>query len=221
MRIIVGIVKLTLKSQVYDYLKQQIITGNIKPGERLIEEKIGQALEVSRSPIREAIRMLEKDGFLHLTKTGGVKVVKPSLADFQYLYECRLEMESAAAYYAAGRRTEEQLEQIKNAIDIYSTESIVSDNSDVKVSFHDIIIESSMNPFLISMLRQLRGVNSFYRKAIVDTAPEHIGIALADHGKIYDAIAARDTKLARTLMKKHIENDYSRFVGLLKERMEE
>lgn len=220
MIIIVGIVKKTLKSQVYDYLKEQITIGNIKPGERLIEEKIGQTLDVSRSPIREAIRMLEKDGFLHLTKTGGVEVVKPSLVDYQYLFECRIEMESVAAYYAATRRTEEQLEQIENAIDTYSSGSIINDKSNVRVGFHDIIIESSMNPFLISMLRQLRGVNSFYRKAIVETDPKHVNAAEVDHEEIYAAIAASDQELARKLMKKHIENDYSRFISLIKGKTE-
>lgn len=177
-------------------------------------------MDVSRSPIREAIRMLEKDGFLHLTKTGGVEVVKPSLVDYQYLYECRIEMESAAVYYAAARRTKEQLKQIEKAIDTYSTGLKVNDQSKVKVGFHDIIIESSMNPFLISMLRQLRGVNSFYRKAIVDTDPKHVNKALVDHEKIYDAIAACDQKSARKLMQEHIENDYSRFISLIKEKTE-
>ena len=104
----------TLKSQVYEYLKENIIYGNIKPGDRLIEEKISEELQVSRSPIREAVRMLEKDGLLSVNKSGGVTVVEPTIEDYRNLYECRVEIESLAAYYAAERRSSEKLEEIKS-----------------------------------------------------------------------------------------------------------
>ena len=104
----------TLKSQVYEYLKESIIYGNIKPGDRLIEEKISEELQVSRSPIREAVRMLEKDGLLSVNKSGGVTVVEPTIEDYRNLYECRVEIESLAAYYAAERRSPEKLEEIKS-----------------------------------------------------------------------------------------------------------
>lgn len=217
---IVEIVKQTLKSQVYDYLKKQLILGNIKPGERLVEEKIGQTLKVSRSPIREAIRMLEKDGFLNLTETGGVKVVQPSLADFDYLYECKVEMESAAAYYAAARRTEEQLHDLKQAIDTYRPHQKNEDEGENKNRFHDLVIEASMNPFLISMLQQVQGINSFYRKTIVDTYPKHIDAAVKEHKEIYEAILNQNQELARKLMGDHIKNDYQTFKNLIEEKAE-
>ena len=82
----------TLKTQVYNYLREQILSGEIAPGERLVEEKISSDLEVSRSPVRESIRMLENDGLLIVNKSGGVTVVEPSLIDFQHMFECRVEM---------------------------------------------------------------------------------------------------------------------------------
>ena len=104
----------TLKTQVYNYLKEQILSGEIAPGERLVEEKISGDLEVSRSPVRESIRMLEKDGLLIVNKSGGVTVVEPSLIDFQHMFECRVEMEPLAAYYAALRRTPTEVETIRS-----------------------------------------------------------------------------------------------------------
>lgn len=164
--------------------------------------------------------MLEKDGFLQLTKTGGVRVVQPSLEDFRYLFECRIEMESAAAFYAATRRTEEQLKIIEDSIDRFSSVQIDNQSSATN-GFHDLIIEASMNTFLIQMLRQVRGVNSFYRKTIVDTNPKRIHPALKEHEEIYIAIANCDQALARKLMRKHIENDYQVFISLTEEKTEE
>ena len=85
----------------------------------MIEEKIAEELQVSRSPIREAIRMLEKDGLL-VHSSGGVTIIQPTIEDFRgggggggYLYECRVEIEPLAAFYAAKRRSSEQLETIR------------------------------------------------------------------------------------------------------------
>lgn len=218
--VIVNIVKKTLKSQVYDYLREQIIVGKFKPGERLIEEKIGEELNVSRSPIRESIRMLEKEGFLNLTKTGGVTVVEPSLTDYQYLYECRIEMESLAAYYAAMRRTDEQLLMMKKEVENTVLHQETQDEKRVTVAFHDIIIEASANPFLISMLRMLRGVNSFYREVIVDKDPKYKEIAFVDHEQIWEAIAEQDADGAKELMKQHIERDFTHFMNLNRKELE-
>ncbi len=222
MIIIVEIVKKTLKSQVYDYLREQIIVGKFKPGEKLIEEKIAETLHVSRSPIRESIRMLEQEGFLNLSRTGGVTVVEPSLMDFRYLYECRIGMESLAAYYAAIRRTDEQLQLMKQEVENTAHHKEKQDDNEkhVTVAFHDIIIEASANPFLISMLRTLRGVNSFYREVIVDKDPTYRETAYVDHEQIWEAIAKQDANAAKELMKQHIERDFTHFKNLNKDTLE-
>ena len=211
----------TLKTQVYKQLKDAIILGEIRPGDRLIEEKIAAELQVSRSPIREAIRMLEKDGFLLVNLSGGVTVVEPTIKDFRSLYECRVEIESLAAYYAAQRRTQEELEEIHNNLldyDKISTSKKVTEVTDVNFDFHNAIVKASSNPFLISMTAQLRGVNNFYRKAILENYPKHIKDALADHQEIYLSIANQDADAARSHMKKHIKNDYTLFMNIAEKR---
>lgn len=215
--IIVQVVKkrATLKTQVYDYLKESIIMGGLKPGERLIEEKISEELQVSRSPIREAIRMLEKDGLLLVNSSGGVTVVEPSIQDFQHLYECRVEMEPLAAFYAAERRTQEQIELIRTYLLQMGKISETNDLKkvhDANVNFHETIISASGNPFLVSMISQLRGVNSFYRKSILEENPLHMEHALHDHQQIFQAIVHQEPEKARKLMKDHIESDYIQFI---------
>lgn len=205
----------TLKTQVYDYLKEQIIMGALKPGERLIEEKISEELQVSRSPIREAIRMLEKDGLLHVNASGGVTVVKPTIQDYQQLFECRVEMEPLAAFYAAMRRSSEQLKSIRASL--LQMGKITENNNikkvhDANVNFHEAIVISSGNQFLVSMISQLRGVNSFYRKSILEENPYHAEHVIHEHQQIFQAIVDQDADTAKRLMRDHIENDYKLFM---------
>lgn len=211
----------TLKSQVYEYLREAIIHGDIAPGERLIEEKIADELQVSRSPIREAVRMLEKDGLLTVQRTGGVIVVNPSVDDYRELYECRVEIESLAAYYAAKRRSVEQLETIESHL-LGIEEAIAPGQLRLinreNLSFHEAIVKASGNSILISMTGQLRGMSSFYRKTLLEAVPMHIEDTIADHKKITQAIANQDADKARQRMKEHVQRDYQVFMKLFTEK---
>jgi len=209
--------KMTLKEQVYDYLKNGIIMGQIAPGERLIEEKIADTLKVSRSPIREAVRMLEKDGLLDVNATGGVTVVNPTTDDYRHLYEIRVEMESIAAYYAAQRRNQEELALLDSYVKAMKKEAIANNLKElleVNFKFHESIVCASRNPFLETMTLQLRGVNSFYRKAILEKNPGYAQDAVEDHEKIFQAIVNQDQEGARELMRRHIEHDYQSFMKM-------
>jgi len=209
--------KMTLKEQVYDYLKNGIIMGHIAPGERLIEEKIADTLKVSRSPIREAVRMLEKDGLLDVNATGGVTVVNPTTDDYRHLYEIRVEMESTAAYYAAQRRNQEEITLLDSYVKTMKQEAIANNLKElleVNFKFHETIVCASRNPFLETMTLQLRGVNSFYRKAILERNPGYAQDAVEDHEKIFQAIVNQDQDSARELMRRHIEHDYQSFMKM-------
>lgn len=189
--------------------------GDLKPGERLIEEKISDELKVSRSPIREAIRMLEKEGLLLVNSSGGVTVIQPSIQDFQYLFECRVEVEPLAAYYAAQRRSQDQLETIRGYLlqmgKITETNTLKKVH-DANVNFHEAIVKASLNPFLVSMITQLRGVNSFYRKSFLVENEMYAEGAMRDHQRIFQAIVDQDADEAKRLMRSHIESDFNSFV---------
>lgn len=189
--------------------------GDLKPGERLIEEKISDELKVSRSPIREAIRMLEKEGLLLVNSSGGVTVIQPSIKDFQYLFECRVEVEPLAAYYAAQRRSQDQLETIRGYLlqmgKITETNTLKKVH-DANVNFHEAIVKASLNPFLVSMITQLRGVNSFYRKSFLVENEMYAEDAMRDHQRIFQAIVDQDADEAKRLMRSHIESDFNSFV---------
>lgn len=208
----------TLKEQVYEYLKNAITLGEIKPGERLIEEKISETLNVSRSPVREAVRLLEKDGLLEVNASGGVTVANPTIEDYRNLYEIRVEMESLSAFYAARRRKIDEIVLMEKSI--RDMEKEISANNvkgllSVNLNFHEMVVRASHNPFLVSMTLQLRGINSFYRKAILEGNPQYMRGALQDHKKIYMAIVNQDEQEAKNCMKAHIEHDYQSFMKVV------
>lgn len=211
----------TLKKQVYEYLREEIITGGIAPGERLIEEKIAKRIQVSRSPIREAIRLLEKDGLVTVNKGGGVTVFNPDIKNFKYLYECRVELEPVAAYYAAKRITKEQIDTLRKQLffnkkrsEKYELKTI----HDMNTRFHEGIVQASGNPFLIKMISQLRGINSMYRIAILKGNVLRAESAIQEHLKIFEAIVNGYAEEARQYMRDHIVNDYNFYMDIYKER---
>lgn len=210
----INLSRLTLKDQVYDYLKTEIIAGGLKPGQRVIEEKIAEDLSVSRSPVREAVHLLEKDGLLTFHSTGGLMVSNPTEEDYHYLFECRIEMESLAAYYAAERRNDEEIETMKKCLEIMKSEMLQDNFKGVltgNADFHESIVRASHNPFLINLTMQLRGINSLYRKAILENNPSYIKSAYKDHEQIFNSILEKDPEKAKRIIRQHIEKDFDSF----------
>jgi DNA-binding GntR family transcriptional regulator len=201
----------TLQAQVYEYLREKILYGGIAPGQRLIEERIAEETGVSRSPIREAIRRLEKDGLVEVHAQGGVTVYKPTIEDFTSLYECRLSLEPAAAQYAAERRTEEQvatLERMLEEMKQLDYESETRRTHELNFAFHELIAEASKNPYLAKVMRELKVLISFYRNAILQVDPKRPETGIAEHTAIYEAILRKDGEAARRQMEEHIKSDF-------------
>ncbi|AEV18152.1 Transcriptional regulator, GntR [Geobacillus thermoleovorans CCB_US3_UF5] len=211
--------KETLKKQVYEYLREEIITGGFAPGERLVEEKIAKQIQVSRSPIREAIRMLEKEGLVTVNKGGGVAVFSPDIENFQYLYECRVVLEPLAAYYAAQRITKNQIEDLRRQLISIDAQPLgLKEILEMNTKFHEGIVEASRNPFLIRMIEQIRGINSLYRIAILKQNMLRMKSAIQEHIQIFEAIKRGDADKARECMEEHIESDYKYYISIYQGR---
>lgn len=213
--------RVTLKEQVYKYLKHEIISGRIKPGKRIIEEKISKELNVSRSPIREAVQLLEKDGLINVNFSKSVTVITPTVEDYINLFEVRAGVESMAAYYSAQRRSETELKKIGKSIKLMEKALIDDDISallEANQNFHEHVLHSSHNPILVKMTLQLRGLNNLYRKSIIVGNPIYARKSYEDHANIYNLILNQDADNAANSMKEHITHDYKTFMRLLNER---
>lgn len=206
----------TLQNQVYEYLHERIVSGNILPGQRIVEEKISQETGVSRSPIREAIRRLNSDGLVSVSPRGGVKVYRPTFSDFKYLFECRLSLEPTAAYYAALRMGEKQRDHLSNVV---AEMNLVVGKKDLEklkslsTQFHLLIVEGSGNPYLMKMMNQFYSLITFYRNAVLNI-PLRLEEGAEEHQAVWQAIQTQDGKAAEELMKAHIQRDYQFYISM-------
>ena len=102
--------------QAYNSIKEMIFNGVLKPGDRIYESKLATEFQISRSPVREAIRSLEKDGLLFLTDKSKITVYQPTKKDIEDIYECRQALESQAARLTTRNASDKELEQLENIL---------------------------------------------------------------------------------------------------------
>ena len=197
-----------LRELVCEHIRQAIIDGTFSPGERLMEIQLADEMGVSRTPVREAIRKLELEGFVVMIPRRGTYVANISIKDINDVYEIRICLDVLAAGLAAERITEEELEDLKKLlVEIgthvadYNLEKIV----EVDTAFHDILYTASRNERLrniISNLREqitgIRGTSMNYPGRLADT--------MAEHRLLVERIAARDVEGAQAAARVHLEN---------------
>ncbi|MCX7973144.1 MAG: GntR family transcriptional regulator [Candidatus Aminicenantes bacterium] len=149
----------SLKDCVMDYLKQEMELGNLKPGERINEKEICQKLGVSRTPIREALIQLEKEGFIEISPRKSIRVKKLSLKEIEDIYQVIGALESEAAVIACDRMTSQDLAQMEKDYD-QMVEALAKDDfkkyMDINLSLHNIHLKLCGNEVLVNIVNQLK-----------------------------------------------------------------
>ncbi len=192
---------------VFDYLKNAIISGELKPGERLMEIAIANQLGVSRTPVREAIRRLEKEQFVEMIPRKGAYVASTTIKDILDVLEVRRLLEGFATAKAAERMTEEELARITvthksflKAVEENDTEAlIIYDNE-----FHERIFEASDNSKLIELTKSLSEQVQRHRLSYFNEFRDYDELK-EWHEKIFEAIVNKDSKVASEVAQKHVE----------------
>ena len=150
---------LPLRDVVFNTLREAILKGDLKPGERLMELQLASKLGVSRTPIREAIRMLEQEGLAVTTPRKGAEVAKMTLKDMEDVLEIRDALDELAVRIACQKISDEQLKQLEDMKELFekSTQTgNVKKIAEADVTFHDVIYEATGNPKLVTLLNNLR-----------------------------------------------------------------
>ncbi|MFA5384108.1 MAG: GntR family transcriptional regulator [Eubacteriales bacterium] len=205
-----------LREIVFETLREAIIKGLLKPGERLMEIQIAEELGVSRTPVREAIRKLELEGFLVMVARKGAYVADISVKDITDIFEVRAALEGLAAGLAAERITEEELEQLERAL-VQISEATTSDlNSVVQsdTSFHELIYRASRNQRLQQIVIHLQEQIQRFRTVSL-SQPGRTRFFIEEHRKIVEAISERNSELASLLAREHIESAEQSLLGAL------
>ncbi|HOV79140.1 MAG TPA: GntR family transcriptional regulator [Bacillota bacterium] len=207
-----------LREMVFESLREAIILGRLKPGERLMEIQLAEEMGVSRTPVREAIRKLELEGFVVMVPRKGAYVAGISLKDIVDVFEVRAALEGLAAGLAAERITDGELEQLERSL----IQVNVSSPGDINViaegdsSFHNLIYLASRNQRLVQIITHLQEQIQRFRMTTL-SQPGRTKIALDEHKKIVEAISERDIELAQTLAREHIENAEQILLNALRE----
>lgn len=194
-----------LREIVFETLRDAIITGQLKPGERLMEVQLAEELGVSRTPVREAIRKLELEGLVVMVPRKGAYVADISTKDVAEVFEIRAALESLAAGLAAERITQEELEELHRILETESTENLDLETLiEVDTAFHEVIYKASRNERLVQIISNLREQIQRFR-SITLAKPGRMKDALKEHKQIVEAISQGDVALARQLAQQHIE----------------
>lgn len=197
-----------LREVVFEALREAIINGTLKPGERMMEIQLAEQLGVSRTPVREAIRKLELEGFVVMIPRKGAYVAGISLKNIADVFEVRAALEALAAGLAAERITSDELEELERML-VRKGECIEEERLEelieIDTLFHEAMYKASRNEKLEQMIHNLREQIQRFRSTSL-AYPGRMKEALEEHKKIVEAIADRDVALAQQLAREHIEN---------------
>lgn len=199
---------LALSRLVYDTVRERIILGQYEQGSRLPEQRIGEELDVSRVPLREAVPLLERDGFVRTNPRRGAVVTEWSEKAIDDLFDVRLCIEVGAARYAARQvslgapltRLNSALDAAHHVVEERDTYAIAQSST----AYHEAIVETAANDLLLKMMRTVSGRMTwlFYL-----TSGLPADDAYDDHVALRDAIASGNERVAESVAYAHIERD--------------
>lgn len=196
-----------LREVVCETLREAIRTGALKPGERLMEIQLAEELGVSRTPVREAIRKLELEGYVIMMPRRGTYVASLSIRDVNEVFEIRTSLDSLASGLAAERITEEELERLKRLLALigaYIEQNDMDKIVETDTEFHDLLYQVSRNTRLVGIIFNLREQLTRFRSASM-SYPGRLKETLEEHSRIVDAIADGDVERAQKAAEDHME----------------
>ncbi|MDD4766590.1 MAG: GntR family transcriptional regulator [Desulfotomaculaceae bacterium] len=205
-----------LRELVFDSLRKAIIIGKLKPGERLMEIQLAEEMGVSRTPVREAIRKLELEGFVVMVPRKGAYVAGVSVKDIADVFEVRSALEGLAASLASERITEEEMEDLEKVFHLITGEEDLLTVVKKDNEFHELIYKASRNQRLTQIITNLsEQINRFRLTSL--SIPGRLKIAVDEHKKIIEAISERNAELANALASEHMENAEQNLLNAIRE----
>lgn len=212
---------LPLRDVVFNTLRQAILTGELKPGERLMEIHLANRLGVSRTPIREAIRKLELEGLVTMIPRRGAEVAKITEKSMKDVLEVRRTLDALSAELACERITPEDEKALEKACRDFEDAVKTKDTKVIAkadVAVHDIIAAATGNQRLIQLINNLAEQMYRYRFEYIKDATQHERI-IKEHRIIYESILKKDKEAAAEMARTHIDNQEKAVINRI--RMEQ
>lgn len=194
-----------LTEQVYEQLIDILIRGELQPGDVIVERRMAERLNASRTPVREALGRLEAEGLVYKQPGRGVTVSPFSTEAFVELLNVRQLLEAEAARLAAGRLPQDKLDAIRAALEELGKQAkpSLSDIWDVDDMLHGAVADAAGNVLLASMIRDLRRRTHVFNAYRNPVSPK---FGVEENTSLLDAIASGDQQRAHDAMAEHIES---------------
>lgn len=199
---------LPLRDVVFNTLRQAILKGELKPGERLMEIALSNRLGVSRTPVREAIRMLELEGLVIMIPRKGAQVAQITEQDLNDVLEVRLGLEELAVRFACERITDEEIRNLESAAGEFERkmkDNDLSVQAEADVKFHEIIYNATHNQRLVQIINNIREQMYRYRIECLKDVESRRSL-VTEHYEICKALKNRDSESAVEKICVHIRN---------------
>lgn len=198
---------LTLRERILETIRDAIISGALKPGEKVAEPELAERFGISRTPIREAFRQLESEGYLTVIPRKGAVVVSFSQRDVEEFYAIKSILEGYAARKACEKLTDRELvklEAINEKLRTLAEDGDIKHFFKVHNDFHDLFIKAADNSKLTDLITSL--VGKFQRLRVASLSlPGRMRVSVDEHEKIIGAFRARDAEKAEKLVRKNAE----------------
>jgi DNA-binding GntR family transcriptional regulator len=208
----------SLAEHIVEDLEQKIIAGVHAPGQRIIEEALCNVYGVSRSPVREALRILENQGFVVREPRRGISVAKITPQEAEHIYRIRANLEGLAMSLAVQNQTPELLKKLKEFHQqmIRAAEmKTPSTYHKLNQKFHEMIINACNSPRLIQLIHSFDKQTTRYRLAVTQ-APRWMVTSAQIHAAIVAAFEAGDAEAAEQIRKKAILGQIEQFPDIFK-----
>ena len=208
----------SLQEQAYQALKTAILSGELAPGQRLVETGLAKKLQVSRTPIREAIRLLLHENLATIESDGVMRVATIAIADAVQLYDCRIALEELSVKGACQNATETQLDELE--LMVKQAEKLVNSKLtqltnfrllDIDYRFHRLLAQSSGNVWLVTLLDQVFDQMQLLRIQTTKNNPNVLEIR-TEHRQIYQPVRDRNSEAAVMAIQAHLNASKQRVI---------
>lgn len=204
---------LSYKEQAYNLIKDAILFNKFRVGAVYSQEAICSELGISRTPVREALIELQKEGYISIIRGRGIEVTPVTEKDARDILEARIYLEQNNAFLSALRITEEEILEMKNCIDRLEKNLHTKDSEilyKIDHEFHKIIAKSTKNDWLFRETELiLNNYLRFENKSVYNNSIDG-SIVFKEHLDIYKAIEEKNPEKSKKMMNKHLVNSYNR-----------
>lgn len=197
----------SIREQIYEKLKEMILDGTLKPGERIVEVEFAERFKISRTPLREAIRMLELEELLESIPNGGVFVKKIALSDIEEVYQIRIALEGIILKEIIQNSDNKGIKKLETLI-ANTEEAMKEENNSEKIfvlfsEFNNLLYNISKYPKVVNLIKNINMYLKIFRKYSVENSERKL-LAHHEHVKLVDALKEKDIEKALAINEKHL-----------------